>query len=78
MIGFRILLSWVYINTGRSLFAVILLHAVYNVSVSVIPGFERPLGPGLAGVLVIIIVPIVTRVWEWRTLSQLKGETQSA
>ena len=68
MIGMRILLSWIYNNTGKSLFAASLFHAVYNVSVTVLPGFESPLGPGISAVLVIIIVVIITRVWDSQTL----------
>ncbi len=72
MIGLRILLGWIYNNTGKSLFAAILFHAVYNVSVTVLPGFESPLGPVISAVLVMIIVVIVIRVWDHRTLTQLR------
>jgi len=72
MSGFRILLSWIYNNTGKSIFTAILFHAVYNLSQTVIPGYTSPLGPGIAAVLVIIIVVIITRVWDSQTLTQLR------
>jgi membrane protease YdiL (CAAX protease family) len=78
MSGFRILLSWVYNNTGKSVFSAILFHAVYNVSTTVLPGYTSPLGPGIAAALVIIIVVIITRVWDPQTLTQLRKKTQSA
>ncbi len=76
MVGFRILLSWIYNNTGKSLFAVILCHAVYNVSVTVLPGFQSPLGPGIAAVLVMILVVILTRVWDHQTLTELRRKPE--
>jgi membrane protease YdiL (CAAX protease family) len=72
MSGFRILLSWIFNNTGKSIFGAILFHAVYNISQTVIPGYTNPLGPGIAAILMIIIVLIVTRVWDPQTLIQLR------
>jgi membrane protease YdiL (CAAX protease family) len=72
MIGFRILLSWIYNNTGKSLFAAILFHAVFNVSVTVLPGFENSLGRVISAVLVMIIVVIIDRVWDSQTLTQFR------
>lgn len=69
MIGLRILLGWIYNNTGKSLFAAILFHAVYNVPVTVLPIFENPLGPVITAVLVIITVVIITKVWDPQTLT---------
>jgi membrane protease YdiL (CAAX protease family) len=72
MSGYRILASWIYNNTGKSVFSSILFHAVYNLSQTVIPGYTNPLGPGIAAVLVIIIVLIVARVWDPQTLTQMR------
>ncbi len=74
MSGFRILLSWIYNNTGKSIFAAILFHVVYNMSQTVIPGYAIPLGPVISAVLVMIIVVIITRVWDPQTLTQLKKD----
>jgi len=76
MIGLRILLGWIYNNTGKSLFAAILFHAVSNVPVTVLPVLESPLGPVISAVLVIIIVVIITRVWDPQTLTQLTKKTE--
>jgi len=72
VIGFRILLVWIYNNTGKSLFAVILCHAVSNVPPAALPVYASPLGPVITAVLVIIIVVIITRVWDFQTLTQLR------
>jgi len=37
VVALRVLLVWLYSNTGKSVFIVILLHATYNVCMSVIP-----------------------------------------
>jgi membrane protease YdiL (CAAX protease family) len=74
MIGVRILLSWIFNNTGKSIFSAILFHAIFNVSVTVLPGYTSPLGPVIAAVLVIIILVIITRVWDPQTLTQLRRD----
>ncbi len=76
MVGFRVLLSWIYNNTGKSFFAVILCHAVYNVAVTVLPGFERPLGPGISAVLLMIIVVTLIWVWDHQTLTELRRKPE--
>jgi membrane protease YdiL (CAAX protease family) len=72
VIGLRVLLSWIYNNTGKSLFAAILFHAVSNVPPAATPVYASPLGPVLSAVLVIIIVLIITRVWDLKTLTELR------
>jgi membrane protease YdiL (CAAX protease family) len=37
VVALRVLLVWLYSNTGKSLFIVILFHAVYNVCMAVFP-----------------------------------------
>jgi hypothetical protein len=72
MTGFRILLSWIYNNTGKSIFTAIVFHTVYNLSLTMNPGYTIPLGPVIFAVLVTIIVVIITRVWDPQTLTHLR------
>jgi membrane protease YdiL (CAAX protease family) len=72
LIGLRILLIWIYNNTGKSLFAAILFHAFSNVPATALPVYASPFGPVITAVLVIIIVVIITRVWDPQTLTQLR------
>jgi membrane protease YdiL (CAAX protease family) len=67
-LGFRVLLVWVYNNTGKSLFAVILCHGVSNVIPAALRVLASPGGPVISAVLVIVIAVIITRVWDPKTL----------
>lgn len=78
LIGLRILLSWIYTNTGKSLFAAILFHAASNVPMTVLPAFTSPLGTVMAAVMVIITIVIITRVWDLQTLTRLRKKTELA
>jgi hypothetical protein len=78
IIGLRIIQVWIYNNTGKSLFATILFHAVYNVAVAALPVYETPLGPVISAVLMIIIVVIIMMVWDPQTLTQLRKKTKSS
>jgi len=78
VIGLRILLSWIYNNTGKSLFAAILFHAVSNVPATALPVYSSPFGPVIAAILVIIIAVIIASLWDLQTLTQFRKKTEDA
>ncbi len=72
-IGFRILSVWLYNNTGKSVSAVILFHAVTNTGRSVFPGSRAALEQADAAVcygLTAITAVIVVLVWGAKTLTR--------
>ena len=74
-IGFRILSVWLYNNTGKSVSAVILFHAVTNTGRSVFPGSRAALEQADAAVcygLVAIAAVIVVLVWGAKTLARYR------
>lgn len=65
-VGFRILYVWLYNNTGRCMFGVILIHAIGNTGRSIFPGGRSTyeLADGAVGYSIITIVAIiVTFLW---------------
>ena len=74
-VGFRVLYIWLYNNTDRSVFAVILFHAISNTGRSIFPGgrstFE--LANAVIGYSIIVITAmIVTFLWGPKTLAQFR------
>lgn len=72
-IGFRILSVWLYNNTGKSVSAVILFHAVTNTGRSVFPGSRAALEQADAIVcygLISITAAIIVLMWGARTLTR--------
>jgi len=72
LIFFRILIVWIYSNTGRSIFAAILFHAVYNVCTMTIPGFSTKTGHIAINLTIIITAIMIGVLWDTRTMSQYK------
>jgi membrane protease YdiL (CAAX protease family) len=72
--GLRILQVWIYKNTGKSLFAAILFHAVYNVPTIALPVYGSPLGPVITAVFVIIFVVIVSMLWDHKTMTHFRNK----
>jgi membrane protease YdiL (CAAX protease family) len=72
LVGWRILIVWVYNNTRKSLFGTILFHAVGNVAVTMLPILTVPIGPVISAVLVTIIVVIILKVWDFQTFTKMK------
>lgn len=69
-IPLRVLFVWIYVNTGRNLFATVLFHAMVNLSVSspFIPKNDSPWDLAILGVITVIATAFVTWRWGWRTL----------
>ncbi len=74
-IGVRILIVWLYNNTGKSVFVAILFHAIGNTARSIFPG-GRPafeLGNAAVGYSIVVVTAIlVTFLWKSQTLSQYR------
>jgi len=59
----HIIFVWLYNNTGKSIFAVIVLHATYNVATLVLPNFGLIYDPFYAFILTIPAAVIVIFFW---------------
>jgi hypothetical protein len=68
----RILYVWLYNNTGKSLFAAIVFHAMANVSFVLFPNYGSGYDPAIGGAIVAITAVIVTFVWGSQTLARYR------
>jgi membrane protease YdiL (CAAX protease family) len=66
----RILLVWIYNNTGKSVFAAALCHATVNVSWQLFPNNGSHYDPRIIGLITALAAVIVIAVWEPRTLTR--------
>ena len=69
----RILFVWIYTNTGKCLFAVVVFHATLNLSSSspFIPKTDSAWDPAILGVITVVSAVVVTIGWGWRTFGSL-------
>ena len=74
-VSFRILTVWLYNNTGKSVFAAILFHAVTNTGRSIFPGsrsafqlYDGAIGYGLIAITAVIVVFL----WGPKTLTRFR------
>lgn len=72
LIGIRTLIVWIYNNTGKSVFAVILFHAVYNVCTIMITSFYISLGHLITSIFIIFTAVMVVFLWGPETLAQYR------
>jgi membrane protease YdiL (CAAX protease family) len=69
----RVLIVWIYNNTGKSLFAAIAFHASVNVSELVLfPIYGSYYDPFIAFIIMAITVAIVIFLWGPKTLSRYR------
>ena len=72
MVMARILYVWIYKNTGESVFAVSLFHAMHNVSTVLLPSYGWPYEPLVTFVILAGTVAIVVFLWGPRKLAQYR------
>ena len=71
-VALRTLTVWLYNNTGRSLFAVVVFHATFNVGFAVFPNQGSHWDPAVAGAITTIAAAIVTFLWGPKTLARYR------
>jgi CAAX protease family protein len=69
----RVLIVWLYNNTGKSVFATILFHDMSNVSWLLFPNYGSHYDPRIAAPVVILAAAIVTVLWGPRTLARYRS-----
>jgi len=74
----RILIAWVYNNTGRSVLAAVLLHTVDNLSWQLTPVGGSHYDPALNAPVTAAVAVIVTYLWGPRTLARFRYARSSA
>lgn len=74
LVGNRVLVVWIFNNTGKSVFATILFHAIDNTALVTMPEINAviPWGSMMFCGLVLITAFIVTLLWSGKTLSSFK------
>lgn len=68
----RILIVWLYNNTGKSIFAGILFHAMINVSEFSFPNYGSHYDPFISGIIFALVAAIVIFLWGPRTLTRYR------
>jgi uncharacterized protein len=71
-VGARVLLVWIYNNTGKSVFAATVCHAMSNVSIF-LPNYGSYYDPRFSGLFAIFGAAIVTVIWGPRTLARRRN-----
>ena len=71
-VALRILIVWLYKNTGKSVFAAILVHDTDNVSWSLFPNYGSHYDPAVTGAITAIAAVIVMFLWGSRTLARYR------
>ncbi|CAN5585741.1 hypothetical protein BH11MYX1_BH11MYX1_47960 [soil metagenome] len=70
----RVVMVWIFNNTGRSVFAVALFHMTLNVSWQLFPVDGSYFDPRIHGPIMAVVATIVTVVWGPRTLRARTSE----
>jgi membrane protease YdiL (CAAX protease family) len=66
----RVILVWLYNNTGKSVFATAVCHAMANVSVFLFPIYGSYYDPHIASLITTFVAVLVTVLWGPQTLAR--------
>jgi membrane protease YdiL (CAAX protease family) len=70
LVALRVLLVWLYNNTGHSIFAVTVLHAMYNVSWQLFPVNGSYYDPRITGLIFAGTAALIVVVWGPQTFTR--------
>ena len=59
----RILLVWIYQNSGKSVFGSIILHMMVNVSTVLLPKFGIPYDPAISTLIIAALLILIEIIW---------------
>jgi hypothetical protein len=62
-VALRVLIVWIYNNTGKSVFAAALCHAIANLSWQLFPNYGSHWDPRITGLITAFAAVIVTVMW---------------
>ncbi len=71
-VALRVLIVWLYNNTGRSVFSAAVYHAMVNVTWQLFPVNGSFYDPRLTGLIVVAVAVIVTFLWGPKTLAHYR------
>ncbi len=74
----RVIITWLYNNTGRSVFVAILFHAMINVTWQLFPVNGSYYDPRVTSVITAAVAVVVVIVWGPRTLVRARDVRRSA
>lgn len=72
MVVTRILIVWLYSNTGKSVFAAALYHTMYNVSTLLMPNYGLHYDPVVVCIFIAGAAALVTFLWGLETLARYR------
>ncbi len=68
----RVIMVWIYNNTGKSVFATILFHTMINVSMFLFPNYGSHYNPVIGAMLLIVTSATLVFLWGPKTLARYK------
>ena len=71
-VAVRIIIVWIYNNTGKSVLASILVHVTDNLSWSLFPNYGSHYDPFVAGMITWLTVAVVGFAWGAKTLARYR------
>ncbi len=76
-VAVRVIITWLYNNTGRSVFVAILFHAMINLTWQLFPGDGAAYDPRVTSVITALVACIVVIVYGPRTLVRAHNTRRS-
>ena len=72
LVAVRLLIVWLYNNTGKAVLAAILFHDMMNVSQGLFPNSASHYDPAVTAPIIVIAAVIVTFLWGAKTLARYR------
>ena len=71
-VSLRVITVWIYNNTGKSIFAVAIVHSTINLGWQLFPINGSYFDPRITGLILAVVVVIITIIWGPQRLTRFK------
>jgi membrane protease YdiL (CAAX protease family) len=71
-VALRVIIVWIYANSGDSVFSAILFHAMYNLSWTLFPNYGSHYDPFVTGAITLLVTGLVIIGWGPETLARFR------
>jgi len=71
-VAMRVIIVWLFVNTGQSVFVAVLFHTMSNMPYGVLSNYGSYYDPLVAFLILVTVVGMIAVLWESRSLSRLR------
>jgi hypothetical protein len=72
MIAMRVIIVWLFVNTGQSVFIAVLFHTMSNIPWGILSNYESYYDPFVTFLILAVVCGVIVAIWGPATLARFR------